>query len=116
MKEFVKNTALEIIIGAVMVLATVMICAIFWKNDYKPEYELERYKYEQAQKALDSLQIEKTELLRSAALHVNSADSAMALMGAKGKEKLKLIKQYEKINTTIDNWTSSQLDSAFAVN
>lgn len=115
MKSFIKNSAFELsLIAGIM-----LVCFIaFWfgRSDYKEKYELEHYKFEQAQKALDALQIEKTELLRSAALHVNSADSALALMTAKGQEKIKLIQQYEKINNTIDNWTSGQLDSAFAVN
>ncbi len=114
MKSFIKNSAFEIII--LCVLAAVIVIFTLRNNDQNSKIELYKYKFEQAQKAFDSLQIEKTELLRSAAIHVNSADSALALMTAKGKEKLKLIQQYENNNNTIDNWTSSQLDSAFSVN
>ncbi len=115
MKLFIKNSAFELsILAGIMLVCG--ICFYFGKSEYKELYELEHYKFEQVQNAIDSLQIEKTELLRSAAIHVNSADSALALMTAKGKEKLKLIQQYENNNNTIDNWTSSQLDSAFAVN
>lgn len=115
MKSFIKNSAFELsILAGIMLVCG--ICFYFGGGNYKHKYELEHYKFEQAQKAFDSLQIEKTELLRSAAIHVNSADSALALMTAKGKEKLKLIQQYENNNNTIDNWTSSQLDSAFSVN
>jgi len=92
------------------------ICFWFGKSEYKDLYELEHYKFEQSQKAIDSLQIEKTEALKRAANHVISADSALAIMQAKKIERLQLIKKYEKVNTTIDNWTSSQLDSFFAVN
>lgn len=113
MKSFIKNSAFELSsIAAIMI-----VCGIcLWFGGYKRKYELEHYKFEQAQKANDSLQVEKTIILKRAALHANSADSAMALMGAKGKEKLKLIKQYEKINNTIDGWDADQLDSFFSVN
>ena len=115
MKSFIKNSAFELsVIAGVMLVC--FICFKFGRSDYKQKYELEHYKFEQAQKALDSLQIQKTELLRSAALHVNSADSAWAMMTAKGQEKLKIIQKKKKIKNTIDNWTFSQLDSAFAVN
>lgn len=117
MKSFIKNSAVEICVF-LGIIALCIVCHLLIKEstEYKDLYKLEHYKFEQAQKAFDSLQIEKTELLRSAAIHVNSADSALALMTAKGKEKLKLIQQYENNNNTIDNWTSSQLDSAFSVN
>ncbi len=115
MKSFIKNSAFELsILAGIMLVCG--ICFYFGGGTYKQKYELEHYKFEQAQKAIDSLEIEKTELLKRAALHANSADSALAIMQAKKTERLKLIQQYENINNTIDNWTSSQLDSFFAVN
>ena len=115
MKEFVKNTAYELILGTFIVLATVMICAIFWKNDYKPEYELEKYKNEQAQKAIDSLQKDKIEYLKAAAKYVNSADSALAIWNAAKKDRVNQTKLYETISTSIDNFSERELDSFLAI-
>jgi len=117
MYTFVKKSAVELCLGfALISICTIIFFVSIKNNKYKDLYKLEHYKFEQAQRAIDSLEIEKTELLKRAALHANSADSALAIMQAKKTERLKLIQKYENINNTIDNWTSSQLDSFFAVN
>jgi hypothetical protein len=66
--------------------------------------------------AFDSLQIEKVQLLKSAARHINSADSAFAVFTASKKDRQNQIKIYEKNSNIIDNYTEQQLDSFFAVN
>jgi len=114
MTALIKNSLFEIII--VCVLAVVIFIFTLRNNDQNSKIELYKYKYEKAQMAFDSLQIEKVQLLKSAARHINSADSAFAVFTASKKDRQNQIKIYEKNSNIIDNYTEQQLDSFFAVN
>lgn len=72
-------------------------------------------KIEDQQKSIDSLEQRQKEILKRAAVHVLSADSAIDVMNVSKKERLKLQLQYEKINNDIDRWTTDQLDSFLTI-
>lgn len=112
-----KGLIIAVIVLSVIVaglIALLVYVSVNKSEDYKALYEQNQIKYDEAETVIDSLET-VIKLNTLAALKWQAiADSTLHLANLEKLQRDKIYLEYEKINSTYDNFTIYQIDSIIA--